>query len=49
VFDAFRGEAGRDNHLNGPIAKALMSQAATLLAKPPVIERAEVIGAKIEQ
>lgn len=48
VFDAFRDEAGRENHLNGPIAKALMSQAATLLASPPVIERADVIGAKIQ-
>jgi len=49
VFDAFRDEAGRDHHLNGPIAKALMSQAATLLAAPPVIERADIIGAKVQQ
>jgi len=49
VFDAFHDEAGRENHLNGPIAKALMSQAASLLAAPPVIERAEVIGAKVQQ
>lgn len=49
VFDAFRDEAGRENHLNGPIAKALMSQAANLLSTPPVIERADVIGAKVQQ
>ena len=49
VFDAFLDETGRENHLNGPIAKALMSQAATLLASPPTIERADVIGAKVQQ
>ena len=49
VFDAFRDETGRESHLNGPIAKALMSQAASLLTVPPVIERADVIGAKIQQ
>ena len=47
VFDAFRDETGRQNHLNGPIAQALMAQAPTLLAAPPVIERIEVLGAKV--
>lgn len=47
VFDAFRDETGRENHLNGPIAKALMAQAPALLASPPVIERVDVIGAKV--
>ena len=47
VFDAFRDEAGRQNHLNGPIAQALMAQAPTLLAAPPVIERVDVLGAKL--
>ena len=47
IFDAFRDEAGRQNHLNGPIAKALMAQAPNLLATPPVIEPAEVLGAKL--
>ncbi len=47
VFDAFRDEAGRENHLNGPIAKALMANAPNLLAAPPSIERAEVLGAKL--
>lgn len=46
IFDAFRDEAGRQTHLNGPIAKALMEQAPHLLAVPPVIERLEVLGAK---
>jgi quinol monooxygenase YgiN len=47
IFDAFHDEAGRQSHLTGPIAKALMAQAATLLAAPPVIERVEVLGAKL--
>lgn len=47
VFDSFRDEAGRQNHLNGPIAKALMAQADTLFATPPVIESVEVLGAKV--
>jgi len=47
IFDAFRDEAGRQNHLNGLIAKALMAQAPNLLATPPVIEKVEVLGAKL--
>jgi quinol monooxygenase YgiN len=47
IFDSFRDEAGREAHLNGPIAKALMTQAKDLLASPPNIERAEVLGAKV--
>ena len=47
IFDAFLDETGRQNHLNGPIAKALMAQAPKLLAAPPVIERIEVLGAKL--
>src|SRR5262245_45186169 len=47
VFDAFADEAGRQAHLNGPIAQALMAKAPDLLASPPVIERVEVLGAKL--
>jgi len=47
VFDAFTDEAGRQAHLNGPIAKALMAQAPNLLTTPPVIEPLEVLGAKL--
>src|SRR5215813_9210097 len=47
IFDAFQDEAGRQTHLNGPIAKALMAQAPNLLAAPPTIERADVLGAKL--
>ena len=47
IFDAFRDEAGRQAHLNGPIAAALMSQAPNLFTSAPVIESLEVVGAKV--
>ena len=47
IFDAFESEAGRQAHLNGPIAKALMAKAPELLASPPVIDKIEVLGAKL--
>jgi quinol monooxygenase YgiN len=47
VFDAFSDEAGRQAHLTGQIAKALMENAPTLLASPPNVERYDVIGAKV--
>jgi quinol monooxygenase YgiN len=46
VFDAFRDEQGVQNHLTGPIAQALMSQAAELFSQPPSIERIDVLGLK---
>ena len=47
VFDAFTDERGRQAHLSGPIAQALMAKAPELLNKPPVIERIDVLGAKL--
>src|SRR5262245_39085638 len=47
VFDAFPNEEGRQNHLAGKIGTALMAQAPDLLATPPVIERLDVLGAKL--
>jgi quinol monooxygenase YgiN len=49
IFDSFEDEAGRQAHLNGPIAAALMAQAPKLLAVPPVIEKLDVLGAKLPQ
>jgi quinol monooxygenase YgiN len=46
VFDAFHDESGRQAHLNGPIAKALMAKAPDLFAAPPSIEPIEVLGLK---
>jgi quinol monooxygenase YgiN len=47
IFDAFPDEAGRQAHLSGPIAAALMSKASELLASPPVIEKVDVLAAKL--
>src|SRR6478672_3694228 len=47
LFDSFHDESGRQAHLSGPIAKALMANAPILLAAPPSIEKTEVLGAKI--
>ena len=46
VFDAFETEAGRQAHLNGPIATALMAKADELFAIPPSIEAIDVLGFK---
>jgi quinol monooxygenase YgiN len=47
VFDAFTDESGRQAHLNGPIAKALMAKAPDLFSKSPAIEQIEVLGVKL--
>lgn len=35
IFDAFPDDAGRQAHLSGKVAEALMAKAADLFAKPP--------------
>jgi quinol monooxygenase YgiN len=47
IFDAFPDEAGRQAHLNGRIAAALMERVPTLLATAPEITKAEVLAAKL--
>ena len=47
IFDAFADEAGRQRHLAGPIAQALVAQAPALFAAPPTIEPLDVLGAKL--
>jgi quinol monooxygenase YgiN len=46
IFDTFPNEDGRNAHLSGPIAKALMAKADELLAKPPQIEKVELLAIK---
>jgi quinol monooxygenase YgiN len=46
IFDTFRDEAGRDAHLSGKIAEALMANAGELLAKAPQIEKLEILASK---
>ena len=46
IFDTFRDEAGREAHLSGEIAKALMANAGELLARAPQIEKLEILALK---
>src|ERR1700758_1237067 len=46
IFYTFNYEAGRQAHLSGPIAAALMAKAPELLAKPPIIESLDLLAAK---
>lgn len=47
IFDAFPDEAGRDAHLSGPIAAALMERADELFAQPPTIEKVDILASKL--
>lgn len=46
IFDTFAQEEGRQAHLSGPIAQALMQKADELLAVPPVIEQVSLLAVK---
>lgn len=47
VFDVFPDDAGRQAHLTGPIAKALMEHAPSLLAEQPNIQPLDVLSCKL--
>jgi len=47
IFDAFPDEAGRQAHLTGRVAAALMAQAGDLFATPPSIEKVDVLASKL--
>ena len=47
IFDAFPNEAGRQAHLSGKVAAALMANAGELLSAPPTIEKVDVLAAKL--
>ena len=47
IFDAFPDDAGRQAHLSGPIAAALMEKASELLSEAPRIEKLDVLAAKL--
>ncbi|MGA2539798.1 MAG: antibiotic biosynthesis monooxygenase [Terracidiphilus sp.] len=48
IFDVFPDDKGRQAHLTGPIAKALMAKAGELLAKAPSIEKIDVLASKLK-
>ena len=47
IFDAFANDAGRQAHLAGRLAAALMARAADLLAQPPSIDQVDILAAKL--
>jgi len=47
IFDVFPDDAGRDAHLSGKVAKALIEKAPELLAEPPKIEKADVLADRL--
>lgn len=48
IFDAFPAESGRQAHLEGPIAAALMAKANDLLSTPPIIEKVDILASKVQ-
>jgi quinol monooxygenase YgiN len=49
IFDVFPDEPGREAHLAGPIAAALMQRADELLTEPPMIEKVDVLASKLSE
>jgi quinol monooxygenase YgiN len=47
IFDTFDDETGRNAHLNGKVAAALMARAGELLAQPPAIHRIDILANKL--
>ena len=47
IFDVFPDDSGRQAHLSGKVAEALMAQAPELFAQPPEIKSVDVIAAKL--
>ncbi len=46
IFDTFENESGREAHLNGEIAKALMGKADELLSSAPDIKKIDILSSK---
>jgi quinol monooxygenase YgiN len=47
IFDAFPDDDCREDHLGGRVAAALVEQTEELFARKPVIERLDVLAAKL--
>ena len=47
IFDAFPDEAGRQAHLTGKVAAALMAKASELFSQPPSIDKVDVLAEKL--
>ncbi len=49
IFDTFPDDKGRQAHLSGEVAKALMQKTDELFAKPPDIQKIDVLAAKVPE
>jgi quinol monooxygenase YgiN len=49
IFDTFPDELGRQAHLSGNLATALMTNAGELFSEPPAIEKADVLAVKLPE
>jgi quinol monooxygenase YgiN len=47
IFDAFPDEEGRQAHLSGKVAEALMARADELFSSPPTLEPVDVLADKL--
>ena len=47
IFDVFPGDPGRDAHLNGAVAAALMANAEALLSEAPEIHKIDILATKL--
>lgn len=47
IFDVFPDDAGREAHLSGKVALALMEKAPDLLIAKPTIEKLDVLASKL--
>jgi quinol monooxygenase YgiN len=48
IFDTFPDDAGRDAHLSGQVAAALMEHAPDLLSQTPDIQKLDVVAEKLQ-
>ena len=46
IFDTFPDDAGRQAHLAGEVATALKARADELFARPPAVERVDILAEK---
>ena len=46
IFDTFAAESGREAHLSGKVAAALMAEAPQLLTEAPSIQKIDLLAAK---
>jgi quinol monooxygenase YgiN len=47
IFDVFPDDAGRQAHLSGQVAAALMARADELFSQPPDIQQIDVLASKL--